>query len=75
MALITAPYSIQMSSLTQTEENTLALTLAGLPEGSSTIWNSTLQSRRYWDGSVFVSMVDSAPAGFQIIEAMISFRV
>lgn len=56
MAEIIVSGHLELSSLTQAEENILALTLAGLPRWSSTIWNSTLGVKRYWDGSAFATI-------------------
>lgn len=53
MPTIKVPLFVNMSSLTQTEEDALALTLVGMPVNSSTIWNSTLKKIRCWNGTDF----------------------
>lgn len=56
MSTVIVSGHLDLSSLTQTEEDTLAGTLSGLPAWSSTIWNSTRAEKRYWNGSAFATI-------------------
>jgi len=49
---------IELSELTQSEEDTLAIALAGHDAGSSNIWNTDLLKVRFWNGDAFESIDD-----------------